>query len=511
MLKTREITLRWKQVGWSCCVLSALALTIPDSLLADPLLAGASKVDVTDWDAGPVDGPMHVRALVLRTGETTAVLITVDSVAIGEIGRISNSYMSRIREQLKQEWDIAPTHVLANASHCHGVIRQDIEDLTVQAVREAMQRLEPVRVGVGRGREDRVMENRRLKLKDGRTVDIRRAYSLPPDEEIAAVGPVDPEIGILRLDRLDGTTLAIVYNFACHPIQGVPGGRNTADMTGFASQVIEDNLSDGAIALFVQGCGGDINPANYKAVDQLLNAESLGNMLGLSTLKAARRIQITADSRLRILHERLALPRANTQERIMALEAEQTRLLNSLQGTTLNLKSFMSLVMKYNLAQNFPSSHSYRYLQEDALEVDDLRKLDAQNRVAIKSYLANIHVMEELTRLRTNLRLLKKHQSRFLESGKRTVDVELVGMRIGDFTMVTFPGELTVQIGLNIKRSSPHKHTFVAGYTNGYIYYAPTADQLLNVGGAQEDSDCVLAPEWQEQFERKVAEMLPQL
>ena len=195
----------------------------------------------------------------------------------------------------------------------------------------------------------------------------------------------------------------------------------------------------------------------------------------------------------------------------MALEAEQTRLLNSLQGTTLNLKSFMSLVMKYNLAQNFPSSHSYRYLQEDALEVDDLRKLDAQNRVAIKSYLANIHVMEELTRLKTNLRLLKKHQSRFLESGKRTVDVELVGMRIGDFTMVTFPGELTVQIGLNIKRSSPHKHTFVAGYTNGYIYYAPTADQLLNVGGAQEDSDCVLAPEWQEQFERKVAEMLPQL
>ena len=101
-MKTRKITLRWKQVVWSCCVLSALALTIPDSLLADPLLAGASKVDVTDWDAGPVDGPMHVRALVLRTGETTAVLITVDSVAIGEIGRISNSYMSRIRKQLKQ-------------------------------------------------------------------------------------------------------------------------------------------------------------------------------------------------------------------------------------------------------------------------------------------------------------------------------------------------------------------------------------------------------------------------
>ena len=29
--------------------------------------------------------------------------------------------------------------------------------------------------------------------------------------------------------------------------------------------------------------------------------------------------------------------------------------------------------------------------------------------------------------------------------------------------------------------------TFVAGYTNGYIYYAPTAEQLLNPGAAQED------------------------
>jgi hypothetical protein len=48
----------------------------------------------------------------------------------------------------------------------------------------------------------------------------------------------------------------------------------------------------------------------------------------------------------------------------------------------------------------------------------------------------------------------------------------------------------------------------VAGYTNGYIYYAPTAEQLLNPGAAQEDCDCILAPEWQALFESKAAEML---
>ena len=51
----------------------------------------------------------------------------------------------------------------------------------------------------------------------------------------------------------------------------------------------------------------------------------------------------------------------------------------------------------------------------------------------------------------------------------------------------------------------------MAGYTNGYIYYAPTAEQLRNVGGAQEDSDCLLAPEWQKIFEAKAGEIIRKL
>jgi hypothetical protein len=119
--------------------------------------------------------------------------------------------------------------------------------------------------------------------------------------------------------------------------------------------------------------------------------------------------------------------------------------------------------------------------------------------------------MELLSRNQTNLALLRKHQLANLAAEKREIDVELVGLRIGDFVLTTFPGELTVRIGLNIKAASPHEHTFVAGYTNGYIYYAPTTEQLQNVGGAQEDSDCVLAPGWQEIYEAKAAEILSEL
>jgi hypothetical protein len=401
--------------------------------------------------------------------------------------------------------------VLINASHCHGVVCADVDQRTIQAVKEAWQHMAPVHIGVGAGHEDRIMENRRLKLKNGKEVDVRHAYSLPADEDVAEVGPIDPEIGILRLDRTDGRTLAVVYNFACHPIQGVPNKGNTADVTGFASQVIEDNLSDGTIALFVQGCGGDINPVNYKDVDHPRSAEPLGNMLGLSTLKALRKIPSQDDGRLQLINETLTLPRADLAERIALQEAEQLKLLQSLRGTSLNLKTFLPLAVKYKLSDEFPSYYSHLYLHEKKLGRDDLSKLDAENRQNLQQYIANIHTMEQLTRTQTNLALLKKHQAQNVAAGKRTIDVEVLGLRIGDFALVTFPGELTVRIGLGIKKRSPHKMTFVAGYTNGYIYYSPTAEQLLNVGGAQEDSDCILAPEWQALFESRVAELLKKL
>jgi hypothetical protein len=478
---------------------------------ADLIKAGAAKVDITNRDAGPVNDPLYAKALVLSDGTTTIALVTVDAVAIGEIGGIRNDYLSNVRARLQQKLKIAPKNVLINASHCHGIVCADVEERTLRAVSEAFQNIVPVRIGAGVGHEDRIMQNRRMKLKNGREVDVRHAYSLPPDSEIVEVGPVDPEIGLLRLCREDGRTLAVVYNFACHPIQGVPSGGNTADIVGFASQMIEENLSGGAIALFVQGCGGDINPIGYKDVDHPRDAEPLGSMLGLSALRAIQKISCTTDGRLAYRHETIALPRADFAQRIADMESEQTRLLKSLQGTSLNLKSFLPLVVKYGLSGDFPSAESHRYLHDKARGRNDLGKLDAENRKNIQAYIENIYTMEQLTRVQTNLALLKKHQAQNVAAAKRTIDVEVTGLRVGGFVLVTFPGELTVRIGLNIKKASPHDLTFVAGYTNGYIYYAPTTEQLLNPGFAQEDCDSLLAPDWLPIFETKAAEILKAL
>ncbi|MFA6242217.1 MAG: hypothetical protein WC655_14885 [Candidatus Hydrogenedentales bacterium] len=484
------------------------ALSIVD---ATALSAGAAKVDITNVEAGPVNDPLFAKALVLKEDSTTLAIVTIDAVAIGEIGGIGNDFLATVRARVESELGIPPSNVLVNASHCHGVVCTDVAERTFQAVKEAVQNLVPVKAGAGSGHEDRIMENRRLRLKSGKEADVRHAYSMPSDAEVAGVGPVDPEIGVLRLDRLDGTTLAIVYNFACHPIQGVPSHGNTADLTGFASKAIEENMSAGTVALFLQGCAGDINPVGYKGVDVPRDAEPLGNLLGLSALRALRAVLPNEDSRLKVLNESIALPRADTAQTIASQEAELTRLLQSLRGTSLNLKTFIPLVVKYGLTEEYPSYYSHGYMHEEMFGRDGLKKLDAENRANMQQYIDNIHTMEELTRVQTNLELLRKHQAANTAAGKSTVDVEVLAVRIGEYVLVTFPGELTVQIGLNIKKASPHEHTFVAGYTNGYIYYAPTDEQLRNVGGAQEDSDCILAPGWQKLYEDEVASLLGKL
>ncbi|MBN9122191.1 MAG: hypothetical protein J0I06_24140 [Planctomycetes bacterium] len=459
----------------------------------------------------PLNDPLYVKALVLKTDAATVALVTLDAVAVGEIGPIGNDYLGKVRARLQKELRIAPEGVVVNASHCHGVVCADVDEKTVEAVKAATENMVPVTVGVGVGHESRVSENRRLKLKGGKEADVRHAYALPPDEDVAEVGPIDPQIGLLRLDRADGRTLAVVYNFACHPIMGVNGDGNTADVVGFASRVIENNLSDGCVALFVQGCGGDINPVRYKDVHQPRHAEPLGNVLGLSVLQAVRKIKCTDGAALAVHNEKLKLPRADHAERIDALLAEQARLVKSLKGTSLNFKTFLELANKYNLSREFPSYYSHLYMTEKAQGRDDLLKLDEANRKNIRAYLDNVLTMEKLTRVQTNLALLQKHQATNRAAGRKPLEVELVGVRVGDFVLVTFPGELTVEIGLNVKRTAPHKTTFVAGYTNGYIYYTPTAKQLRNAGAAQEDCDSLVAPEWEQIFYDRVAALLKKL
>src|SRR5262245_5242349 len=348
---------------------------------AEPLRAGVARIDITHPQAARVNDPCYAKALVLNQGELTAVLVTVDAVAIGGIGPIRDTFMESLRRELAQDPGIPPAHVIVNASHCHGSVRGDADRLVARVVREAWKGLARVKVGTGVAIEDRISENRRVTLKDGSQVDMRRAYSLAWDKEVASVGPIDPQVGLLRIDREDGRPLAVLYNFACHPIMNPPSKGSSADCPGFASALIEKTLGGGAMAFFVQGCGGDINPVRYKEVDRAPDAEPLGLFLGARVLDGMQKLTAVPEGKLSVKQRVISLPRAaDYRRRIDAIEAERTQLVDSLKGTNINFKAFLPLLIQQRLEPEFPSSHAQGYLHERNLGRDDLVQLDAENR-----------------------------------------------------------------------------------------------------------------------------------
>ena len=196
------------------------------------LMAGVGKSDITRWEAGEIMGdmamkaglgldrgagikvhdPLYAKALVLDDGTTRAAIVSMDVIAIGGPFEIKDDFLPTLRGKIEKELGISGTNILVNASHTHlvgGQICDDVVERTFQAVRQACTNMVPVKTGVGRGREDRITINRRIRLKNGKTWTERHANPSPEDEEVAGVGPIDPEIGVLRIDTVGRQALCI--------------------------------------------------------------------------------------------------------------------------------------------------------------------------------------------------------------------------------------------------------------------------------------------------------------
>lgn len=479
------------------------------------LHAGVAKRDITtSTDEAHISDPLYAKALVLDDGTTQVVIIAMDALAIGGLGDINDHYLPNLRSRIQNELGIPGHNVLVNASHTHPqgrLLCSDAEQIerTFEAVKQALHNMVEVKVGSGIGHEDRISVNRNLKMKDGSHWSIRYAHPCPPDEDVASVGPIDPAIGVLRIDRMDGQPLAVVYNFACHLLIGVPDRGVTANFPGFASKVIEDNLGNGAMALFLQGAGGDILEIFFKDIHRPRNCEPIGTMLGLSTLKAVRSIQ-TREAKLSVISETIQLPRkTDIAERIKARLEEQNALLTTMRSTCLNFKTFLPLYIKYALHPEFPADYSYRYMQEEKVGSDELITMDVHNKANIDQYLKNIHTMEKLIRIQEDIATMKFHQKLNEEAGESTISAEVQGIKIGDCVFITAPAELLVEVGLNLKKASPYEHTFAAAFSNGYMHYAAPVDHYSK--GGYEVTECLLAPEWQQIYEAKANDIIRRL
>jgi len=416
-----------------------------------------------------------------------------------------------LRGRLLGELGIPPGNVSVCASHTHPPGRtlcSDEEQLqrAFQAVEQALQSMTPVAVGSGSICDNRLTVNRTCRQKNG-----LHSCGRLPDEEVESLGPVDTEIGVIRIDRLDGSSLAVVYNFAAHILYSSPNDNISAGFPGIASDFLEKNLGGGMMAFFIQGAFGDVMEVGI-AYNERVNPRSsceTGLMLAQSVLAAYNEIKPSQAS-IQIVSTTVEFPlREDIPDVLAALRRQQESLIAALDQLGLNFESFLPLYLQYALHPKFPTHPAMRYLHSDQTGDPTVRGVDRRNRIAVEKYLHNVRSMEELSRNEFKRRTLQKHQEIIDTLGAKTVSAEIQGIKIGECALITAPMEVLTEVGFNVKKQSPFRHTYIASIANGYLHYSPPASYYPL--GSYEATECLLNPKWEAIFYKVVQDIFAQL
>jgi hypothetical protein len=257
--------------------MSSLALSpaAREPVQPSTLRAAVVKVDITPQQStwlsgyqarrsdGVLDNIYH-RVVALEAGGTGFYLISSD------LCLFSPTLYDQVTRELQKETGVDPRHVLWTVTHTHAAPEVGPPDMyktllgrsdhdwdreytstvtaaLIEAVRTARSTLEPARIAFGSG-ESLASINRRA-----RDVDGRISLGLNPE------GPVDRRFNLIRLDRPNGSLIALVVNYAMHGT--VMSGQNlkiSGDGPGTVAAYLEEKL--GAPVLYVNGAAGDIAP-----------------------------------------------------------------------------------------------------------------------------------------------------------------------------------------------------------------------------------------------------------
>lgn len=274
---------------------------------AQNLRAGVSRVDITPplgvdlWGyfdrSGPANGkldPLFARVLVLDDGRKSVAVITLD------LGRsFGPPQIAWLRDKARRQHGVAEVMLIASHTHSGPVIDDSYDDgvpeweqraleKIADAIGEAVAKLKTARIGAGLGQAT-LGHNRRVVQSDG---TVKMLWRNSTGQQ---TGMIDPTIGVIRVDDSQGNPMAILVNYACHPVIFGPDNlRYSADFPGAMARLVESSFDEKPICFFLQGAPGDINPMLDKT-PLAENADALkievGEQLGREVVRVARAIK----------------------------------------------------------------------------------------------------------------------------------------------------------------------------------------------------------------------------
>lgn len=302
------------------------AIVSTATAFGDSLKAGAAEVDITPQTglkmygyAGRKSGatgeldPLYARTLVLETGDKRFALVVLD------LGRVfAPSWIEQLRARVRQSSGI--DYVLVAAIHTHsGPDPTDqfpvpnepdwetpILDKVAHAIDQAHANAVEARLGTGYG-VAYIGHNRLRDNPDGTASWFERNPTMVP------TAPVDPTVAVLRVDNSQGQPIAILVNYACHPVIFGPDNlKYSADWPGVMIKTVKQAFAGKPVVMFLQGGDGDINP--YYAVtpleqDAIGRRDWSGEQVGHEVTRVAKGIttQTDANATLQYAEDRLPM------------------------------------------------------------------------------------------------------------------------------------------------------------------------------------------------------------
>jgi neutral ceramidase len=437
--------------------------------MMDRLQAGWARRDITPpvgihmggyWGrssgATGIHDPLYARLLAWTDGTVTAVLISLDVVALAP------AWVARIRRQVSAVVPgTAEDTILVSCTHTHagpltlnfrgmgdvdGTYLQQICERVCECAREAAASFADAQLAYARA-SVQIGINRRQ----------ARAGAVVIGEN--PQGAVAPHAHVLTVHTTEGQ--AVIFQHACHPV--VLGNSNhvlSADFPGAACAEVERRMG-GAFSMFVNGAAGDINPRGSDG--SFAAVANLGQELGVAVAFAAQSAQTLKASPVVARSHRLDLPLMPPPPSVRAATERV------MQGLKVALKS-MSAAGEWS--QRVPKA--------------------------------------QLEWSRAWLETARNPQP------AETQTFEIQGLRLGGLTWLGMEGEIFVRYQLDIEAAAAAP-VVLCGYANGCIGYVPTQEEYER-GGYEVDeafkvypSVLMIAPESDSMIRQAVTALLAQL
>ena len=287
-------------------------LLVPAPLAGATLKAGVARVEITPptglsmygygnrkgTSSGILD-PLMARVLVLEVGEKRLALVVLD------LGRVlARTWIERLRANAQKSCGMSYVLVAATHTHSGPAIDDDyppregpdweteVLKKVSLAIEEAHQHAVAARLGTGYGVA--YIGHNRLRVNPDGTVTWFEV-----NKTMIPTAPIDPVVSVLRVDTTEGQPLAILVNYACHPVVfGADNLQYSADWPGVMIRTVEQAFARSqALCIFLQGGAGDINP--FYAVtplgeDAVKMRDWTGERVGSEAVRVAKAIQTEA-------------------------------------------------------------------------------------------------------------------------------------------------------------------------------------------------------------------------